>query len=48
MPTNQLPTKGARNWGNLLTSWLGQLGPASLGGIHNGDTASRPSTPNCR
>ncbi len=43
MPINQLPTKGDKNWGDTLNSWLGQLGPASLGGIHNGDTASRPA-----
>ncbi len=43
MPTNQLLTKGVRNWGDILNSWLSQLGPASLGGIHNGDTASRPA-----
>ncbi len=43
MPTNQLPTKGTKNWGTILNSWLGQLGPASLGGIYNGDTAGRPA-----
>ncbi len=43
MAINQLPTKGTKNWGTILNSWLGQLGPASLGGIHNGDTASRPA-----
>jgi len=43
MPINQLPAKGDKNWGNTLNNWLGQLGPASLGGIHNGDTASRPA-----
>ncbi len=43
MPTNQLPAKGTKNWGDILNSWLGQLGPASLGGIHNGDTVSRPA-----
>ncbi len=43
MSTNQLPTKGTENWGDILNSWLSQLGPENLGGIHNGDTASRPS-----
>jgi len=41
--TNQLPAKGDRKWGDTLNNWLGQLSPASLGGIHNGDTASRPA-----
>ncbi len=41
--TNQLPAEGDKNWGDTLNNWLGQLGPASLGGIHNGDTASRPA-----
>ncbi len=43
MPTNQLPIKGDRNWGTTLNNWLKQLGPESLGGIHNGDTAGRPA-----
>ncbi len=43
MPTNQLPAKGNKNWAEPLNKWLAQTSPESLGGIHNGDTASRPA-----
>ncbi len=43
MPTSQLPIEGEQDWATPLNQWLGQISPASLGGIHNGDTASRPA-----
>ncbi len=43
MPTSQLPIEGDQDWATPLNQWLNQSSPASLGGIHNGDTASRPS-----